>query len=60
LVLSLGNINERSSGKKARVDDIKVEENEDIEVYTDGACRGNGKARASATIGVYWGPNNQL
>lgn len=31
-----------------------------VVVYTDGCCSGNGKSRARAGIGVYWGPNHPL
>lgn len=30
------------------------------QVYTDGACLGNGRDGARAGIGVYWGPGNPL
>jgi len=53
-------LDEKPILKKARIDDIKTENNKNIEVYTDGACRNNGKKSASATIGVYWGPKNPL
>ncbi|KZT23896.1 ribonuclease H-like protein [Neolentinus lepideus HHB14362 ss-1] len=52
--------------QKPRVTDLlqtpvhSVEEDEegwDV-IYTDGACRGNGKDRAVAGIGVWWGPND--
>ncbi|XP_030346791.1 ribonuclease H1 isoform X2 [Strigops habroptila] len=29
-------------------------------VYTDGCCSGNGRSRARAGIGVYWGPGHPL
>jgi ribonuclease HI len=29
-----------------------------IEVYTDGACRGNGKAGSTAGVGVWFGPGH--
>ena len=29
-------------------------------VFTDGACRNNGKENAQASIGIYWGENNPL
>lgn len=29
-------------------------------VYTDGCCSGNGRNRARAGIGVYWGPGHPL
>lgn len=29
-------------------------------VYTDGCCSGNGRLKAKAGIGVYWGPNHPL
>ncbi|CAM9918270.1 unnamed protein product [Bubo scandiacus] len=31
-----------------------------VVVYTDGCCSGNGRNRARAGIGVYWGPGNPL
>ncbi|GAA6231713.1 ribonuclease H1 isoform X1 [Lates japonicus] len=31
-----------------------------VVVYTDGCCSGNGKSRARAGIGVYWGHNHPL
>lgn len=31
-----------------------------VVVYTDGCCSGNGKKRARAGIGVYWGHNHSL
>jgi ribonuclease HI len=34
--------------------------NTDYIVYTDGACKNNGKETASAGIGVFWGDNNPL
>jgi ribonuclease HI len=27
-------------------------------VYSDGACKGNGQARATAGVGVWWGEND--
>lgn len=31
-----------------------------VVVYTDGCCCGNGRRRARAGIGVYWGPGHPL
>ncbi|NWW40464.1 RNH1 Ribonuclease, partial [Panurus biarmicus] len=31
-----------------------------VVVYTDGCCSGNGRSRARAGIGVYWGPGHPL
>ncbi|XP_078397803.1 ribonuclease H1 isoform X2 [Cetorhinus maximus] len=31
-----------------------------VAVYTDGCCSGNGRKRAQAGIGVYWGPGHSL
>ncbi|XP_048387391.1 ribonuclease H1 isoform X1 [Stegostoma tigrinum] len=31
-----------------------------VAVYTDGCCSGNGRNRARAGIGVYWGPGHSL
>ncbi|KAJ6665923.1 hypothetical protein lerEdw1_001395 [Lerista edwardsae] len=33
---------------------------EHVVVYTDGCCSGNGRHKARAGTGVYWGPNNPL
>jgi len=39
---------------------LTIEEGESVEVYTDGACSNNGKANASAGIGVFWGSDHPL
>ena len=31
-----------------------------VVVYTDGCCSSNGRKRARAGIGVYWGPGHPL
>jgi ribonuclease HI len=45
------------SGKKRALSNV-VDEKPRIVVYSDGACKGNGKAGATAGIGVYFGPND--
>jgi ribonuclease HI len=31
-----------------------------VDVYTDGACTGNGKSTGRCGLGVYWGENHIL
>ncbi|KAF9011124.1 ribonuclease H-like domain-containing protein [Cyathus striatus] len=43
--------------KQVNISDIEDESSWDV-VYTDGACKGNGKVGCIAGIGVWWGPND--
>lgn len=43
--------------KRSRSLDVEDESNW-VVVYSDGACKGNGKMGSVAGIGVWWGPND--
>lgn len=55
-----------SKGKKRSHNDMEVynsisetsESTEPLVVYSDGACKGNGKVGSVAGIGVWWGNND--
>lgn len=51
------NLNE-TKGKKRTIGDAENESGWDI-VYSDGACKGNGKLDPVAGLGVWWGHNDE-
>ena len=57
--VTLSSINSTSKSK-ASVDTPHKQMQSDTEhmVYTDGACRGNGRAGSLAGVGVWWGNND--
>ncbi|XP_047542763.1 ribonuclease H1 [Vanessa atalanta] len=41
-------------------DNFKTDEDDYVQVYTDGACSSNGRSGAKAGLGVYWGEGHPL
>ncbi|KAK7688797.1 hypothetical protein QCA50_008337 [Cerrena zonata] len=48
-----------TKGKQRALEPLSIDRSTWLTVYSDGACKGNGKANSVAGVGVWWGPGDE-